>query len=115
VESGCRRNTDFAFETAAVRAAKAAPLEPAVECAFGRDGMKRQDEREWLFDFCARIFEEKARDMPRMELALTPEIERSPRAKLTKDPYCERLDFENLCRRGRERSLASQQAEVRVY
>ncbi len=32
---------------------------PGIECAFDRNRMKREDEREWLFDYCALLFEEK--------------------------------------------------------
>jgi hypothetical protein len=38
---------------------------PGVECAFGRDRKKDQDQREWLFDFCALFFEETSRAVPR--------------------------------------------------
>src|SRR6476469_9554828 len=34
---------------------------PGVECCFGRNRSIRQDEREWLWDFCVLLFEEQTR------------------------------------------------------
>jgi hypothetical protein len=62
-------------------------LGPGMECAFGRDRTKREDEREWLFDFCALLFEEESRNGVRFvaQAAIIGEIEFSDPKGLDKD------------------------------
>jgi hypothetical protein len=61
-----RRRQGGGWTNAIAKAITQRIQEPGIEYAFERNREKREDEREWLFDYCALLFEEKTRDAPRM-------------------------------------------------
>src|SRR5439155_14065869 len=53
------------------------PLGEGLECAFGRDASKHEDEREFLLDFCACLCEPRYRNVERytVQVCVVGEIE----------------------------------------